>query len=570
MMRVAAAQFAVGTNVEENLTTCLRMIDEAAKVSPQLLVLPEFCNHCAWYEDRDHSYQVALSLDDDFVTAIGQKANQHDCYIMLNATVKRPNNMVTGTNILFNPSGEVVATSDKQVLMGNENNFLSKAETVCPIIETPVGRLGMYSCMDGVIYETSHGIALRGAQILCNSLNSFASDEANLHIPVRAGENKVYIVAANKIGPLVPEHLAQGIAARMQIPADHLHGAGESQVVAPDGTVLAKAPAKGEAVIHADIDASRADNKLRPDGTHIFASRRPELYAPIANKPTDRQYSPGKDSVVAGVYQPERSGMAAVDEVAALLADYDPPLLVLPELFFVANRQVDDASALAQRSNDVIQRLVDALKASGRQTLVATSVIRQTSDGHAHVGVALNADGVALEQVQLHQAHGFSAWQTALGDSQPALDAPFGRVALVVGQDAIYPEVFRLLALNDVEIVLCPTHIQEQWENATGFLERAAENRMNLAVASRPSDVARSMIVAIDHDFTLWTEWKNRPFDGNINFPIVTTAHTATGLTTASIYPSASGNRMVSQNTNVVENRPYWLVDAIVNADVGR
>ena len=566
MIRVAAAQFAVGTNIDDNLNTCLRMIDKAAKDSPQLLALPEFCNHCAWYEDRDHSYQVAVSLQGEFVTAVGKKAKQHQCYIMLNCTVKRPENTVTGTNILFDPSGEIIATSDKQVLMGNENNFLSKAETVCPVIETPLGRLGMYSCMDGVIFETSHGIALRGAQILCNSLNSFANDEANLHIPVRAGENKVYIVAANKVGPLVPEHLAQGIAERMQIPVDYLHGAGESQIVAPDGAVLAKAPASGEAVVYADIEASAADDKTRPDGTHIFTSRRPELYAPIAEKPENRDYAAGPEEIVAGVYQPERSGMAAVDEVTAMLADYDPPLLVLPELFFVPDRLVNDPDAVAQRSNEVIRRLADALKTSGRATLVATSVVRRVNAGHAHVGVALDAGGVVLEQMQLHQSKGFSAWQTIPGDSQPTIDTPSGRVALVVGQDAIYPETFRLLTLKDVEIVLCPTHIQEQWEAATGFLERAAENRMNLAVASRPSDHGQSLIVAIDHDFTLWTEWKKRPFDGNINYPVVTTARSGAGLTTARIYPAAAGNRMVSQQTDVVESRPYWLVDAIVKA----
>ena len=43
--------------------------------------------------------------------------------------------------------------------------------------------------------ETPRGLAVRGAQLLINSLNSFAFDEASLHIPVRAPENKVFVIS---------------------------------------------------------------------------------------------------------------------------------------------------------------------------------------------------------------------------------------------------------------------------------------------------------------------------------------------------------------------------------------
>lgn len=45
MARVAALQFASTTDVDENLATCLRMIDRARQHRPQLMVLPEFSNH---------------------------------------------------------------------------------------------------------------------------------------------------------------------------------------------------------------------------------------------------------------------------------------------------------------------------------------------------------------------------------------------------------------------------------------------------------------------------------------------------------------------------------------------
>ena len=159
----------------------------------------------------------------------------------------------------------------------------------------------MYACMEGVINEVARGLALRGAQVLLNSLNSFALDEADLHIPVRAAENKVWVVAANKVGPLLPRDELPAIAARLGVPPEWLHGAGESQIVAPDGTVVAKAPRTGEAVIVADIDPAEADDKRRPDGTDIFATRRPELYGPIAAAPVGRQRPPGAPSLPVAV-----------------------------------------------------------------------------------------------------------------------------------------------------------------------------------------------------------------------------------------------------------------------------
>ena len=67
MTRVAALQFATGTDVQENLATCLRMIDQASTRRAQLMVLPEFCNHISWYDNATHARDVSLELDGPFL-----------------------------------------------------------------------------------------------------------------------------------------------------------------------------------------------------------------------------------------------------------------------------------------------------------------------------------------------------------------------------------------------------------------------------------------------------------------------------------------------------------------------
>ncbi len=556
-MRVAAAQFAVLTDVSVNLATVLRMIDQAAECKPDVIVLPEFCNHCAWYPDQEYAYEVGVELQGDFVAAVGAKAKTYGCYIMLNCTVRRAPPKLTVTNILLGPQGQIVATSDKQTLMGNENNFATRATALCPIIDTPHAKLGMYSCMDGVIPETARGLALRGAQVLLNSLNSFAHDEADLHIPVRAAENKVFVVSACKSGPLVPAEMTKIVAQRLKVAPEFVQGAGDSQIIAPDGTVLARAPKQVEAVIWADIDPTAANDKTWPDGTDSFATRRPALYEPIAQKPSDTPPTPpAAQHVKAAAFQ-----RVAEDEVVyggrLRLAIIDgAKLLVLPELAFLPDGVVTDVVAAQRQSTEFVAMLRRVLQ--GSDAIIATSVV----ENGTHVGVLIDANGICLRQSQLHfsQRH---AWHTALGDGVRWLDTTWGRLAVLPAADALYPETCRLLALQGVNVLAVCTHVQAAWETQYGLPERAAENRINAVIATRPSEFGTSCVCAASPDFTLWAEW-SKPFDGNISTPDTRVADVNSAFVIHTIYPAASANRFVSQKTNLVDGRPWWLCGPIV------
>lgn len=549
-VRVAALQFAVGDDLDANLAACLRLIDRAAEHRPHLMVLPEFVNHLAWYRDAEHCYRVAVTLDGPFVNAIAGRARQHGCYIKLNVTLRREEDAVTGTNVLLDPEGHIAAVNDKQILMGNENNFLRPACEPAPVVETPIGRLGMYACMDGVIPEVARSLAVRGAQVLLNSLNSFALDEAALHIPVRAAENRVFVVAANKVGPLVPDDLRPAVAARLQIDPAWLDGAGESQIVAPDGTVLARAPRRGEAVVWADIEPARADDKRRPDGADLMADRRPALYRPLAAPPADGAYPAAAAQALAAVYRPAARGPQAVAEALAAIAQAEAAgvrLLALPELFHLP-ADADPAAAAATTSG-----LLAAIRAALHGScLVALSMVE---DGQ-HVGLLVGREGVVVRQPQLHPA-GRQRWIRP-GETLPVADVGWARVALVVGNDALFPETFRLAALAGAEVVAAITAAVEPWELRLGFAERAAENRVNLLAAADTGGA----IYAVAEDFTLWTPWRHRPFDGCINTPVVTPA--GLGLTTAAIYPAAAHNKQVSHRTHLLANRPWRLAGPLV------
>lgn len=568
-IRVAAVQFGAGADVEANLQKCLQMIDKAAAEKPDLMVLPEFCNHLSWYDDKQHCFDVSVPIEGDFLNQIAAKAKAHNCTIVINCTVQRDDGSATGSSLMYNSDGELVSISDKQVLMGHENDFLKRAPAESPIVAMPYGRVASYACMDGVINETPRGLALRGAQILCNSLNSFALDEANLHVPVRAVENRVFIVAANKVDPLIPGELVEPVSQATNIPAHHLDGAGESQIIAPDGTILAKAPLKGDAVVVADIDVSQADNKKRPDGTDVFANRRPELYAEIGQKPPEnREWIAGAAALKTAVYQPKAEGANAIEETADAVAQATQSgteLIVLPELFCFENGIVNEEDDAAARSQQAIAALTAALQASNGECHVVTSL---PLNGR-HTAVLIGKKGIVAEQIQLHRSERHAGWVTELGNGIQTFQMPWGKLAMIVGDDALYPETFRLAVFQGADVVALPFQVYEEWELKWGLPERSAENRICLIAASRPSKFGASLLTTLHKDFTIMTPWETRPFDGNISTPICTYADNEPGLTMLTVQPENTINKVVSKNTDLVDGRPWYLANAItkVNAE---
>jgi predicted amidohydrolase len=559
-VRVAAAQFHVGADVDANLATCLRMLDAAAACQPDLIVLPEFCNHLSWYDDKQHCFAVSVALDGPFLAAIAAKAAALNCFVAVNCTVQRDDGSATGSSLLYSRDGKLLADNTKQIYIGHENDYLERATREGPVVDTAIGRLGLYACMDGVINETPRCLALNGAQLMLNSLNSFATDEASLHIPVRAAENKVFVIAANKIGPLVPEEMVPAISAATGIPPTFLDGAGESQVVAPDGTVLAKASPDQEEFIYADIQVDLADDKRRPDGTDIFAARRPQLYAPICEDPAGQALPEmaGAAQMTAAIVQLAQASDLA--EIAASLdeaVDAGAELVVLPPVSGSGD-DLQSRAAFGQAVLDVIARHCGA-------ATVVTSLLRSADNGgYQHVAVAVDATGVALAQPQVHRSARFDFSEPV--DGFVTLDRSFGRLAVLTSDDSIYPETFRLLAMHGVEVVALPLAPLEAWELHTGLLERSAENRINLVVAPDSAALGPAFSTCLQTDFTVMTEWHERSFDGLLSQPELTQCAAQPGVYPCRLRPANAANKVVSHRTDLLSDRPWQIAGAITRA----
>lgn len=506
-VRVATVQYAVGQNVEQNLTKCLRFIDLACAPAdgpkPALILLPELCNHPSRYRDQDHAYEVAVSIPGPFVDAIAARARTHATHIAMNATVKGPNPRVFDTTILIGPDGKIIGTHEKQYLFGHEGECISIGRTPGHVFDTAVGRIGLYICQEGLIPETSRCLAVEGAQILLNPLNSGGPDEGGLHVPARAAENHLWVISANNVGPIPGGHARNFV--------------GGSEIVDPMGRVVARASETEEEVVYATIMPEQADDKRVGRDNDLLADRRPELYGlltatndqvPVCALPAGEilprvRVSAVQVSFDGDVSRTVNQTLGAIRAVAT----GGTRVVVLPELSpFDRDRIADDPAESSRMSADALTRLQGLARKTG--THIVASLIE--ADGGRYFSTAYLVGPTGEVIGKYRQVHLWSTerrWATP-GDDFPVFPTPFGRIGMMIGYDGLMPEAARILALKGADIIAFPCAWRVDWEPRLGVVERAAENRLCLIAAARAdSDIARgSMIIQADR-FPTFPHW---------------------------------------------------------------
>jgi predicted amidohydrolase len=587
-MRVVVSQFATSSNTQENLASCIRMINKAAVCEPSLIVLPEFCNtrfcHAQpGYMDHNQAWNEALAINGNFLQVMAEQAIQYKCYLVLNVTLRRDllrehqdgaiKSNITVTSCLFSPFGELIHQHDKQTLIGHEKNFFTCTVQFPEVVTTPFGELGFLMGCDGITFKASRELALHGAQLLCNSMNSFSIDQSSLHDPARACENKVFIASANKVGSLIPPELDKSLSEKSSIPQHYLVGVGQSQIVSPDGKVLAKITHNEEGFAFADIDLAELaigiNKKCRPDGTELIKQRRPELYQTLSVTSTlehmDEESSPQTINVaIFATYKPNEE---AIEDVCHYIENNLSDIIQLPELFFVADKKTtnnaDQLAQIACLSNQMINRVSSVLRPF---QYVCTSLVIEG----IHQAVLISEQGLFATQQQLHFCNRYQ-W-TALGDEVNIIKLPLEQgninLAMLTADDANIPEIVKVVALNNIHLLLVPFDIQEPCEVDYSLLSRASENRICIVAASREKSFANNFIAVnadnkiknknkvklqkstgfianLTTDSTLSTLWKSGKFTGTFNQPIVKEQHGK--ITKALIHPIATSNKMIAK-----------------------
>jgi predicted amidohydrolase len=237
----------------------------------------------------------------------------------------------------------IVGYADKCFLWHFDRRWFTAGNVLEPV-DTPAGRLGIFICADGRIPTIASTLVEKGAEVLVvptawvtsgRDPHALENLQADLMIAVRARENGVPLVAANKCG----------------VEARSVAYCGKSQILSADGTLVAIAAQDEETILYGTIaiGPSIAALAQRPPAvTRLAGDPLPQqLRIAVAAHADPQLHAIARvadaDLVIDPHAQPPSSDVALVEDEAVL----DPRALVGPRLdgvrLFVWRASIDAA-----------------------------------------------------------------------------------------------------------------------------------------------------------------------------------------------------------------------------------
>ena len=486
---------------DHNIALATQFVEEAVRQGAELVVFPECMDTGYLFELSGTLPALAETMTDGpFVTALSSLASKHGIYIASGVTEWDPaKEKIFNTGIMFGRKGEIVCHYHKQFLATHDQNWFEFGERGCPVVETDLGRIGLLICFDGRIPEIFRAMAMQGAEVIVDMANFFAMDQADMWGPARSYENGVWLVAATKAGY-----------------ERSIYYPGGSMIVDPKGRVLSKVPYDTHGMAVADIDLDAASDKSIYAANDKIADRRPETYGimalPYEKTPVyriaERPLVPAKSVAKVAAIQMHVTGDCSANDVLDMIdhaAKLGVKVLALPEYAFGSSAipTAAEAAAIADQTPGLLSKV--ALIAARYQCLIAIPGVERAAAGLYVTTFLIGPDGTEIGRYRkTHLTAEERKWAKA-GDDYPVFETPFGRIGVMSGYDAVFPETSRCLGISAADIILWPASLREPFERELLAIPRAEDNRVAVVLANRTdSPYPGGSVVIPPTGFPLW------------------------------------------------------------------
>jgi predicted amidohydrolase len=230
-----------------------------------LLVLPELFSTGYSFRDRDEVRALAEPFPDGPTVRAARSWSRATGGIVVAGFAERDGERLYNAALVV-AAGEPLGCYRKLHLFGFESEGFDPGDRPLAVHEHGGLRVGVMVCFDWIFPEAARTLALAGADVLAHPSNLVLPGLCQRAMPVRALENRVYTVTANRAGV---EH---------RPPRPRLAFTGASQVADPRGEVLGTAPSEGPALVRARADVGLARCKKIASGNVLFGERRPSFY----------------------------------------------------------------------------------------------------------------------------------------------------------------------------------------------------------------------------------------------------------------------------------------------------
>ncbi len=221
-------------DVESNLAAAVDGIGRLADLGVEIILLPEL-----WSSGFDNQKLITHAKQTPAIIERLREKAEDDNIIIAGSLPELSGDRIYNTLYLIDKNGDIAAAYRKIHLftLTGENKYFA-AGNKAVVAKTSIGPVGLMTCYDLRFPELCRSLALQGARIVLVSAEWPLAriDHWNILLKARAVENQIFIIAANMCGR----------------DPDLVYG-GCSQIVSPQGVVLAKAENK-EFLLSAEID----------------------------------------------------------------------------------------------------------------------------------------------------------------------------------------------------------------------------------------------------------------------------------------------------------------------------
>ncbi|HEX7080532.1 MAG TPA: carbon-nitrogen hydrolase [Gammaproteobacteria bacterium] len=285
-LAVGLVQMAMSESPDENLARAEGFIRDAARRGAKLIVLPElfrsryFCQS----EDAAH-FALAEPVPGPTTDRLAAVARELGVTIVASLFERRAPGLYHNTAAVLDGARGYVGKYRKMHIPDDpryyEKFYFTPGDLGFRTFETAAAQLGVLVCWDQWYPEAARLTALRGAELLIYPTAIGWHPEEKAEYGARQHEawetmqrshaiaNGCFVVSVNRVG-FEPA------------PGGGIEFWGQSFVAAPDGRVLARAPADAEAVLVESVDLS--DMEAFRVGWPFFRDRRIDAYSALTER----------------------------------------------------------------------------------------------------------------------------------------------------------------------------------------------------------------------------------------------------------------------------------------------
>ena len=304
---VGLVQMRMGASAEENFTSAVRHIREAARLGANIVCLPELFRAQYFCQREDlRLFDLAEPIPGPSTQALSALARELRVAIVASLFERRAAGLYHNTAVTLNADGGIAGVYRKMHIPDDplyyEKYYFTPGDLGFRAVDTGFGRVVTLVCWDQWYPEGARLTALQGAEVLFYPTaigwhpaekDEFGAAQYDAWQTIQRGHaiaNGVYVAGVNRVGL---EHgeikLPHGDILGNRAPGPGLEFWGGSFLADPFGRVIAKASHDVEEILLGEIDLGLIEETRR--NWPFLRDRRIDAYAPITRRFLDPGHS---------------------------------------------------------------------------------------------------------------------------------------------------------------------------------------------------------------------------------------------------------------------------------------